>query len=583
MKTLPKLLCITALSLVCAGCFSEQGSSVAFAQGKSVSKQPTPQVNDLDSDDDEKSPGAMPKSSKVRPTKEIAEAVLKKAFGLKDATNRVRLGEKIHAQLNKTNFAAAEEGVLFAALAVLHAQESSTKLAAAPFLTHARKQWPGLADSKEAPAFWSVFAKAFDEGSLLDDTARVQAALALAGSALENAEDTAFHFYEGLGLYQMKKYREALLAFGKVAVDRSEYRRAKYLEALIHVESSKWDEAKQAFQIVVAMDKSSAESASPLPNSSVSRLRELGVLNLARLAYEQGEFLEALAYYRTLMQDSPFFHESLSEQGWAFFLAGFPNRALGAQYAAVSPFFSNRFNPDAYFLGAVLHYWMCDFESARIGLAKFVAHTKNEGDELRKRVSSWSALPEADVLQRYAKLYDDALAGVSARNIGLGPKTLAALLEKDAPKDAHIALVSTTNARIKMTKTIAKRQGADRVLKSVTALERELKLALGRRTQAFLGAIDADFEKSLSQARLLYLEILTAKKDALLGKERSVKGQEFTGVEKQFEEAFGNADTQKWAQDKNEFWFDELGHYVFQSASQCGPGTEGSGSSSQGP
>lgn len=554
MRCFPKLLCMATLGLsgFAQPLSAESTAALAQARATSATRSVAPTT-----------------PAPARSTKEVTLTILRNAFSLKDNRRRVQLSERIHAQLNKNQFAATEEGVLLAALALLHAQDAETRISAPSFLALARAQWPDLANTKEAPAYWALFTEAFNEATLLDDTLRVVVAGALSGSAMANAEDSSFHFYEGLGLFQMKKFPEALTAFGKVGVDKAEYRRAKYLEALIHMETSKWEDAKKAFQIVVAMDMSQAESASALPGRAVTRLRELGVLNLARLAYEQGEFLESLAYYRTLMQDSPFFHESLSEQGWAFFMAGYPNRALGAQYAAVSPFFSNRFNPDAHFFGAVLHYWMCDFESSRIALARFVSHTKNEGDELRKRVGGWSELPEEDALMRYAKLYDDALVGVSFRNIGLGPKTLAALLEKDAPKDAHRALQLVTKTRIQMTKALAKRQGADRILKAVSTLEQELKRALGRRTKAFLTGLDADFAQSLSQARLLYLEILTAKKDALLGKDRTVKGQEFSGVEKPFEEAFGKADTQKWMQDKNEFWFDELGHYVFQSVSQC--------------
>jgi tetratricopeptide (TPR) repeat protein len=568
-------------------------SREAVAQSPAAtSSTATAMDSDMDSDEDSDDKDTPRKNVKTRSTREIADAVLKKALGTPSPRDRVRLSERIHAQLNKTRFAPAEEGILFAALGLLHAQEKSTRLAAPAFLTRARKQWPALVETKEAVALWKIAREAYDGATVADESALTQVAGALspaapppalapgeaplpatpslAGSPLATAEDTSFHYYEGLHLFQIRRLPEAYAALSKVAVDVPEYRRSKYLESLIHSEAEKWDEARQALQIVVAMDPSTAEKDSPLSTRAVTRLRELGVLNLARLAYERGEFLESLAYYRSLMHDSPFFHESLSEQGWAFFMAGFPNRALGAQYAAVSPFFADKFNPDAYFLNAVLFYWMCDFDGARSGLARFVSHTKQEGDELRRRVAALSSLPEGDALLRYAKIYEDAKAGVSAKNLGLGVRTLGTLLAKEAPRDIHASLAAMIQDRIALTRSISKRAGADRILKSVGAFERELRLGLGRRTQMALGALDADFEKGLSQARLLYLEILTAKKDALLGRDRSVKGQEFTGIEKPFEEAFGNADTQKWAQDKNEFWYDELGHYVFQQESKCG-------------
>jgi len=509
-----------------------------------------------------------------RTPKEIADAVWKKTFAAKNDAQRMTLAEQIHAALNKTTFPAREDGLFYAALAALHVQESATRLSALTFLVHARTSWPGLGDAKETPAIWAAFRKSFDDAQVMDDTVLTGAAVALAGSTLAEAEDTAFHFYNGLALYQSKRYPEALSQFQKVSVTVEHYRRAKFLEALIHVELDHPAEAREALQIVVSMDPSDAEKSSPLPSKSIARLRELGVLNLARLTYEGGDFLASLAYYRTLMQDSTSFHTSLSEQGWAFFMAGYPNRALGAQYAATSPFFADKFSPDGYFFNAVLRYWMCDFEGARTGLAKFVAHTRDEGDELRKRTASLQSFSEAERMFRYAKVYDDAKGGVSSRNVGLGPKTLATLLSQDAPRDAHNALTGITKRRLAMTKAVAKRQGGDRILKAVTALERELKIALGRRVSASLGSLAADFDKSLGQARILYLEILTAKKDELLGKERSVKGQEFVGNEKAFEEAFEASAAQKWAQDKSEFWFDELGHYVFQQESKCAAGVQ---------
>jgi hypothetical protein len=120
-----------------------------------------------------------------------------------------------------------------------------------------------------------------------------------------------------------------------------------------------------------------------------------------------------------------------------------------------------------------------------------------------------------------------------------------------------------------MQKDLNQRPNVDRVLKSMGALEKDFRVHLGNRVKLTLTALGKDFEDSLAQARVLYLEILTAQKDKLLGGDRTVKGSEFQGDEKQFEDEIKSSEQQKWEQNKNEFWFDELGNYVFQVQNQC--------------
>ena len=489
---------------------------------------------------------------------------------------RKSMAEHIHEALNKKSFRPTEEGLFHAALGALHASDPETKYAALPMLEFAKKQWPELTSARETERLWKIFNLMFASKTVLDEGVLTNAAMLLDGPIMSTTSDNAFHFYKALGLYQGKKYPQALVAFSKVSLESADYRRAKFLEAVMHIESNQADLAKDALQIVISLDRTPSERNSKVDAKSIQRLRELGVLTMGRLYYEQGQFLESLAYYRTLNQESHFFYESLSEQGWAFFMAGYPNRALGAQYAAMSPFFADNFNPDSYFLNAILYYWMCEFDSSRSQLARFVAHSADEGDRLRKVVQSFNEMEAETAAKKYAKLFEDAKANVSPRNLGLGPKTVATILAKDLLSDSYEGLQTLQKRRLKLQKNTSYTAGKERMLKNWTAYEDETRVGLGLRVRTHMRTLSADFEKSLSQSRLLYLEILTAKKDTLLGKERSVKGQEFLGTERDFEEALKNQ-AQVWAQDKNEFWFDELGHYVFQVKSQCtNPGVGGS-------
>ena len=481
------------------------------------------------------------------------------------------LAEQFHNQLEKKKFKAADEAVILAGLAALHAQDPESKYAALPLLQSAFEKYPDLRRDRELEKVWRTFRIHFSGKIASDEIILMQTAALLAGTNLESSDDPAFPFFRGQWLQSQGKFKESLAYMVKVPLSSPDYRRAKFAESLAHIQLNSINDAYEALQVVVSLDLTHAESGSSITTKSVQRLRELGVLTTARLLYEQGQFLESIAYYRTLAQDSFFFYESLHEQGWAYFMAGFPNRALGAEYAAQSPFFSEKFNPDSYFLNATLNYWLCEFEGANQSLTRFVAHTRNEGDLLTGMVRRYNGFAPDESLTRYSKLIEDSSRGVSARNLGLGPKTLASLKAHSPLTDSFQALNAMTLMRTQISQKTFYTTGKERLIKALGEAESIQRKALGTQVKLQLNIMASEFEKTLTQAKLLYLEILTARKDSLLGKDRSVRGQEFVGVEKNFDEFMGSTRSQQsWAQDKKEFWYDELGSYVYDLKSKCG-------------
>ena len=73
--------------------------------------------------------------------------------------------------------------------------------------------------------------------------------------------------------------------------------------------------------------------------------------------------------YRMVNRDGTNFYDSLFEQSWAFFMGGYPMHALGALYAAESPFYTEVFNPEAPMLRSMVHYWLCRYDDSRNALA----------------------------------------------------------------------------------------------------------------------------------------------------------------------------------------------------------------------
>lgn len=484
-------------------------------------------------------------------------------------SRRRKFIEQLHTIQAKGGLSPQEEAVLLGGLAVLHCTSSDSRYAAPSLIAEARRKWPQLVGFKETGMLWEAFLGCYNKRNNLDEAALEQIASSFEGFLPIPETSSQFAFYRALRLSNAGKPREALKYLAEISVDSEHYRRAKFVEGLALIEQSKFADARESLQVVISLDPTRSEQRANISNSTIQRLRELAVLNVARMLYEQGEFQESLAYYRTLTQDSHFFYESLYEQGWAFFMAGYPNRALGAEYAATTPFFQNKFNPDSYFLSAVVHFWMCNFEESHKGVQRFINHTRKEGDELRSLVGRYNAMAFQDGVTRYASIVEESMRGVSASNLGVGPKVLATLRAKDFIEEMAKSLVDLQKGRKRLQQRNDASPGKDAIIAAYNTFEDAMRSRLGAAVKRELTVMAVDFEKSLTQSRLLYLEILTAKKDSVLGKQRTVSGGEYIGFEREFNDIAAQS-SHAWRQDKSEFWFDELGHYVFEGKSQCG-------------
>ncbi len=488
-----------------------------------------------------------------------------------DLQRRRRFAGTLHDVLSKTPSDRKQERAhLYGALSVLHATDYLLRHSALSFLAAAKKVWPGFVRTKQSVYVWKKLLDSLDRKQIVNEHLLSRAAQVLSGGRVEQEEKVEFPYYKGWSFFRSEKYSDALGILEKVPLRSPHYRRAKFLEATSLVMLDRVADARETYQVVVSLLPTQFEEKSRIPARSIQRLRDLAVLNIARLLYEQRQFKESLAYYRSLDQDSFFFYESLAEQGWSFFMSGFPGRALGAAYAATSPFFSDRFNPDVYFLFATLYFWLCHYDYAREGLSKFIQHTKSEGDSLRVFLSGVSKLPAAKRKERMLSLLEAVDRGLSPKSLGLGNKTAAFLSYQEGLMDTYEGYKALRDRRLQVQKLKLDKVMRERVLTGLEEFESELGFQVSLHAEDTLQGIKGDYENSLTQSRLLWLEILTAQKDALLGKERSVEGNQFLGDENAFVEALSRGKKTKWSQDKNEFWFDELSSYVFDMPSQCG-------------
>lgn len=475
--------------------------------------------------------------------------------------------QQIYLAMGKGRYQPSDEGLVFLAAAVLHSYHKDTRYVALPYVKSAILRRPGLPNEKIAATAWKIFDANFNEPTPKNEITMAGIAALMQGATVASLGKSRYFYFLGSKDFSNGKYENALLNFAKVELESAQYRRTKFVEGAAMLALGRVNMALTSFQMVIGLDFTKVEEETFEAKAEAEVVKEQAVLQVARILYELKRFGESLAYYRTLRQESLLFQESLAEQSWAFFMAGYPNRAMGAIYAVKSPFFAKYFNPDSYFLDAVISYWLCDFAGAKEKLEKFVRYSRDEGDALRAMVVRFSNESETNQLERYFRVANDAFDSVSPRNIGLGSRVLASLLRKAEVGEtlSDIGQIRLVRENIKSRKLY--KEGSDRIDFALADFEKTLRLSVGAQARSRLRATAQSMDEALMRARFLHLEVLMATKDALVGKERSVKDGD-ASLEQNFMDV-GETENRNWNQDKNEFWFDELGSYVFKEVSKC--------------
>ncbi len=518
------------------------------------------------------SQAALPKQSAQIKKNAKELQLLDKAWALRKETVSKKLAftEKLLKDFENQNHTAENKSRLLLATALVLLSEENTQLASAELISEAAKIAPLKLNRTAAQFIWNDILKRIPSETNPGSKALTDVAAAIASDNPSEIDDS-HTFFLALSKNQQGSAKDALSLFAKIETSSKFYRQAKLQEGLIHARDGNIARAKVALETVLSLEKTDVEKKAGFADQFLIDVKERAVLNLARLHFESKEFKESISLYRSIDSQSPLFYESLSEQGWAFFMAGHPNRALGVGYGATSPHYNQQFQPDQYFLNASVNYWLCDFPAARKSIQSFVMHTRDDGQLLRR----WgdSASPKArdtdsERLQKAFKIVEGLAQGVTHSNNLLGPRSLQTLGRKRSLINGIDEIATLRANRMKLLGSAWPLQSKKTLIDALLNLEKKEQRRIGKLALSIIDAMRSDYERSLAQMRLIHLEIMTAEKDKLMKSGRSAEGQQFTGSEQDFlESAEGSA--RIWEDNKREFWKDELDSFVFNKKSEC--------------
>lgn len=382
--------------------------------------------------------------------------------------------------------------------------------------------------------------------------------------------------------YTGRQSETAIRLFQKVGRESKFYIPAQFYTGVSYVNLRKSIPAVQAFQRV---EKAIAEGA---PVDDPGRMRDLAFLSMARTYYSASVTIDsrtdtprvnaerlsaAVKYWNRVDTGSEYWLDALFEESWAYFMAGDYPRALGNVHTIQSPYFPAAFYPETDILKAMVYFSNCNYQAARIVVARFLWKYKPiaaELDKIKARFKGESK--DADFYEFLLKVRaGNANLPASVKGIveiSLSDRELLRHIEYVKHLDKEIARYQASPASFRSSPFGEQIKGLLKGFRK-KAVERAGELASKRfeRTQKELG-------EQLRNGTKINIDI-TAAERAKLNKKLAQEMAKKRGANVTADEAkiFGVVKPDEehilWPFD-GEYWRDELGFYRQVVESSCG-------------
>jgi hypothetical protein len=371
-----------------------------------------------------------------------------------------------------------------------------------------------------------------------------------------------WNYIVGNALMGTGKIAEAKAAYQKLVMQDRFFLPAQYQLAMLSIEANKPEEAESYLNGIL---NPTTLSLSELRGRDQAELMNFTRVALGRLYYQQGKFIDSAKQYRLVTRSSGQFYEALFEQSWSLFMSGSMKHALGTLYAVNAPYFKEHFNPEAKILESMIYYWMCRYDDARNSLADFATDNRESIDSLGVWLDRQHLTPETSY-----QLFENLITGVSESAIGIPIKVLQTAAESDVmqlAREQYATLIGEINA-LETYGVFGQTQATGPYKDILNRRMNSLRIEIGKLFLEELQNLKAHFEELYSQSQFLYLELLMSQKEQILGRELHADSKISKVTDK---DAFNgwSKKTQSWQDNKNEYWWDEIGYQIIDVNPEC--------------
>jgi tetratricopeptide (TPR) repeat protein len=191
---------------------------------------------------------------------------------------------------------------------------------------------------------------------------------------LPDEVDGFVHFYKGLDLARRGRDDWAEPHFDAILESSPYWARAQYVHAVRLVADGNYTAAIEAL-----------EKLEKVENIQEDQRREV-VRSLARIAFDEQRYEQALGYYQQLQELAPDDPDILLEMAWTDFYLGDSRKTLGLIVALDAPVHEEFISPARYLLEALALRRLCQFGAAREAAVRLERRYQNVLDDISKGI-----------------------------------------------------------------------------------------------------------------------------------------------------------------------------------------------------
>lgn len=361
-----------------------------------------------------------------------------------------------------------------------------------------------------------------------------------------------YFYYKGLESFSRKDWAGAAANFRRVGPSSSYYHKAQFHLGVTTTLRGHASRSIRHFQI--------SKLGSPT-------LMVQSYLNIARVHYEKNNFRLAFQNYSNIQRDNEYWLDTILESAWAFYLLQKHNHVLGNIHTILSPFYHDRFYPEAYILQAITFLRLCRYNQVKQSQRLFKSTYKPINISLRRMMREYQSNPKQ--FFNIVKAYQNG----SLSQYEKAWPVINYLARTSIFKNSFQTIRRSENELAKLSNTPSswRQSGLEDELSQFLDKKRSAAVLTGGRNLISVTKDTLDYLRSLtSQTDFIQLEINLGKISKLrsqlnLSETLNDRSTKFIGG---LQELKIGQKLEYWPF-QGEYWEDELGGYVFNINSKC--------------
>jgi len=373
--------------------------------------------------------------------------------------------------------------------------------------------------------------------------------------------------YYLMGLRKMKQKEPDLDAsrkyFSQISSKSSLYLRSRYLEGVIYNKQGKLKSAVRSFRDVYRHQVDSRQSARQTRQTQA--LKDLSLINIARIYYKIERFDESTKYFNLVARDSEFWPESLFDGAWSHFMQNNLNEALGHLLTVQSPFFSNEdFLPEVEYLRALTFFNLCEYKEVDAYLLSFEDRMRPVQEELKTFVKGYATKENRRMADRAWDTYFGARQ--SETNI---PKSLFTRMLRNQDIRGivdHLDLMQDELDLIDRQKPQWRDSVGSMLQQILEKDSRKFKVRAGKFMLAQMARHANALQDLLTASEIVRFEVIDAQR---VDYQYKFQNPDIADMATSVDLDFATAKEFTYWPFNGEFWRDELGYYHYTEQGSC--------------